>query len=319
MVRAIVSLMCSLGGAAGLALVGRSTAVARAAPARRAAAPFAQMGAGSPCVIKVVGVGGGGGNAVNRMIQFGQAQTGAVEYWALNTDIQALDASLSPNRLGLGAGTSRGLGAGGKPDMGAASAKESYDQISQMVSGSDMVFVVAGMGGGTGSGAAPIVAEAAKAAGALTVAVVTKPFAFEGQRRMRQAEEAIAKLRQHVDAMIVVSNDRLLDLVEEGTPLQEAFCVADDILRQGVRAPSSPPSTALTPALPRPPPRGQRLRHETELCAPRQPLPEPERASPRRELSVPLRRPRPSRATALATAALAKAALATAALATAAL
>ena len=224
-------LLCLLGSAAGLALVQRA-ALSPVPSARRAPAPLAQEGVASPCVIKVVGVGGGGGNAVNRMIQFGQAQTGAVEYWALNTDIQALDASLSPNRLGLGAGTSRGLGAGGSPDTGAASAKESYEQISQMVAGSDMVFVVAGMGGGTGSGGAPIVAEAAKSAGALTVAVVTKPFSFEGQRRMRQAEEAIAKLKQHVDAMIVVSNDRLLDLVEEGTPLQEAFCVADDILRQ---------------------------------------------------------------------------------------
>lgn len=185
-------------------------------------------------MIKVVGVGGGGGNAVNRMIQFGQADNDSVEYWTINTDIQALDASLSPNRLGLGAGTSRGLGAGGSPDTGMAAAEESYEQISQMVSGSDMVFVVAGMGGGTGSGAAPVVAEAARAAGALTVGVVTKPFSFEGQRRMKQAGGAIDRLAQHVDAMIVVSNDRLLDLVEEGTPLQEAFCVADDILRQGV-------------------------------------------------------------------------------------
>jgi cell division protein FtsZ len=188
----------------------------------------------SPCVIKVVGVGGGGGNAINRMIQFGQADKDAVEYWAINTDIQALDASLSPNRLGLGAGTSRGLGAGGNPEMGGASAEESYEQISQMVSDSDMVFVVAGMGGGTGTGAAPVVAQAARAAGCLTVGVVTKPFMFEGQRRMRQAEAGIAKLKQQVDAIIVVSNDKLLDLVEEGTPLQEAFCVADDILRQGV-------------------------------------------------------------------------------------
>jgi hypothetical protein len=114
------------------------------------------------CVIKVVGVGGGGGNAVNRMIQFGQDTTKAVEFWAINTDIQAIDASLAPNRLGLGAGTSRGLGAGGNPELGRAAAEESYDQISQMVAGSDMVFVVAGMGGGTGSGAAPVVAEAAK-------------------------------------------------------------------------------------------------------------------------------------------------------------
>jgi len=220
-------LLCLVGGAAGLSFVQRATVLPLPA-GRRAGAVVAQQQdpMASPCVIKVVGVGGGGGNAVNRMIQFGQAQTGAVEYWALNTDIQALDASLSPNRLGLGAGTSRGLGAGGSPDTGAASAKESYDQISQMVSGSDMVFVVAGMGGGTGSGGAPIVAEAAKAAGALTVAVVTKPFSFEGQRRMRQAEESIAKLKQHVDAMIVVSNDRLLDLVEEGTPLQVRLLTA---------------------------------------------------------------------------------------------
>ena len=152
----------------------------------------------SPCVIKVVGVGGGGGNAINRMIQFGQADKEAVEYWAINTDIQALDASLSPNRLGLGAGTSRGLGAGGNPEMGGASAEESYDQITQMVSDSDMVFVVAGMGGGTGTGAAPVVAQAARAAGCLTVGVVTKPFMFEGQRRMRQAEAGIAKLKQQV-------------------------------------------------------------------------------------------------------------------------
>merc|ERR1719424_1062866 len=144
--------------------------------------------ANGPCVIKVIGVGGGGGNAVNRMIQFGQDTTQAVEFWSINTDIQAIDASLAPNRLGLGADTSRGLGAGGSPDTGREAAEESYDQISQMVSGSDMVFVVAGMGGGTGSGAAPVVAQAARAAGCLTVGVVTKPFMFEGQRRMRQAE-----------------------------------------------------------------------------------------------------------------------------------
>lgn len=188
----------------------------------------------SPCAIKVVGVGGGGGNAVNRMIQFGQADNDAVEYWTINTDIQALDASLSPNRLGIGAGTSRGMGAGGRPEMGRAAAEESKDQLGQMVGGADMVFVVAGMGGGTGSGAAPVVAEAAKKLGCLTVAVVTKPFSFEGQKRMKQANAAIEALARHVDAMIVVSNDRLLDLVDDGTPLQEAFCVADDILRQGV-------------------------------------------------------------------------------------
>jgi hypothetical protein len=142
-----------------------------------------------PAVLwQVIGVGGGGGNAVNRMIQFGQDTTGAVEFWAINTDIQAIDASLAPNRLGLGAGTSRGLGAGGSPDTGKAAAEESYEQIAQMVGGSDLVFVVAGMGGGTGSGAAPVVAEAAKKAGCLTVGVVTKPFTFEGMRRMRQAD-----------------------------------------------------------------------------------------------------------------------------------
>jgi len=202
--------------------------------ANRASPLQMQASKSSPCVIKVIGVGGGGGNAVNRMIQFGAAQQDAVEYWAINTDIQALDASLAPNRLGLGAGTSRGLGAGGSPDTGSAAAEESFDQITQMVAGSDMVFVVAGMGGGTGSGGAPVVAEAAKQAGCLTVGVVTKPFSFEGKRRMTQAGAAIERLAQHVDAMIVVSNDRLLELVEEGTPLQEAFCVADDILRQGV-------------------------------------------------------------------------------------
>jgi cell division protein FtsZ len=203
---------------------------ARQAPARSSAV---ELNAGG-CMIKVIGVGGGGGNAVNRMIQFGQDTSDSVEFWSINTDIQALDASLAPNRLGLGASTSRGLGAGGSPDTGQLAAEESYEQISQMVSGSDMVFVVAGMGGGTGSGAAPVVAEVAKASGCLTVGVVTKPFSFEGMRRTRQADKAIERLKANVDAMIVVSNDRLLDIVEEGTPLQEAFCVADDILRQGV-------------------------------------------------------------------------------------
>ena len=226
-----VLLLTCLLGAATTYQVGVAGAARPKFSARRASPAVAVA---SPCVIKVVGVGGGGGNAVNRMIQFGQGDLDAVEYWTINTDIQALDASLSPNRLGLGAATSRGLGAGGSPAMGRASAEESFDQISQMVGGSDMVFVVSGMGGGTGSGASAVVAEAAKQSGALTVGVVTKPFSFEGMRRTRQADEAIGELAEHVDAMIVVSNDRLLDLVEEGTPLQEAFCVADDILRQGV-------------------------------------------------------------------------------------
>ena len=224
---------------------GRRSSVGRAAAAQQ---QLVMQGAASPCVIKVVGVGGGGGNAVNRMIQFGATDSTAVEYWAINTDIQALDASLSPNRLGLGAGTSRGLGAGGSPDMGQASAEESYDQISQMVSDSDMVFVVAGMGGGTGTGAAPVVAAAAKAAGCLTVGVVTKPFLFEGQRRMRQAETGIRELQRHVDAIIVVSNDKLLDLVEEGTPLQ-ARCVAPPL-----PPPLPPPTPPPPPPPPHPPP-----------------------------------------------------------------
>ena len=242
----------------------RAGALGAVRPAARASGARMQQSSLAPCVIKVVGVGGGGGNAINRMIQFGQDTAQAVEFWSINTDIQALDASLAPNRLGLGAGTSRGLGAGGSPDTGKLAAEESYEQIGQMVAGSDMVFVVAGMGGGTGSGAGPVVAEAAKAAGCLTVGVVTKPFTFEGQRRMRQAEGAIERLKAHVDAMIVVSNDRLLDIVEEGTPLQEAFCVADDILRQvsrpdGARAwrligwGSEPHETEALPSLLSPP------------------------------------------------------------------
>ena len=207
---------------------------ATSARSPRAATVLQAKAEAPPCTIKVIGVGGSGGNAVNRMIQFGTETAQTVEFWSINTDIQALDASLAPNRLGLGAGTSRGLGAGGNPDKGRESAEESYEQITQMVKGSDMVFVVAGMGGGTGSGAAPVVAQAAKQQGCLTIGVVTNPFSFEGKRRTNQAEAAIERLKTHVDAMIIVSNDRLLDIVEEGTPLQEAFCVADDILRQGV-------------------------------------------------------------------------------------
>jgi cell division protein FtsZ len=185
----------------------------------------------TPCVIKVVGVGGGGGNAVNRMVQTGIE---GVEFWSLNTDAQALSRNLAPGKLAIGQDVTRGLGAGGNPAVGRKAAEESSEDIRQVVQGGDMVFVTAGMGGGTGSGAAPIVAEAAREQGSLTVGVVTKPFGFEGRKRMSQANEAIADLRERVDTLIVVSNDKLLQIVPENTPLQEAFLVADDILRQGV-------------------------------------------------------------------------------------
>lgn len=188
---------------------------------------------GSPCQIKVVGVGGGGGNAVNRIVE-SQQTVGGVEMWAINTDMQALGRNRAPMKLSIGQTTSRGLGAGGNPSVGALAADESRDEIKEMVSGADMVFVTAGMGGGTGSGAAPIVAECAKESGALTVGIVTKPFGFEGRKRMQQAREAILEMRDKVDTLIVVSNDKLLQIVPENTPLEDAFLVADDVLRQGV-------------------------------------------------------------------------------------
>jgi cell division protein FtsZ len=184
----------------------------------------------SPCIIKVIGVGGGGGNAVNRMVGCVEG----VEFWSINTDAQALSRSLAPNTCNIGAKLTRGLGAGGNPEIGRKAAEESRDLIGEAVSAGDLVFVTAGMGGGTGSGAAPVVAEVAKEMGCLTVGVVTKPFAFEGRRRMQQANDAIANLRDRVDTLIVVSNDKLLQIVPDNTPLQDAFSVADDILRQGV-------------------------------------------------------------------------------------
>lgn len=190
-------------------------------------------GSGSPCRIKVIGVGGGGGNAVNRMVETSSVISG-VELWAVNTDAQALSRSLAPRRLNIGLTTSRGLGAGGSPDVGQRAAEESREDITGMVKDADLVFVTAGMGGGTGSGAAPIVAECAKQAGALTVGVVTKPFGFEGRKRMQQARAAIMEMKNKVDTLIVVSNDKLLQIVPENTPLTDAFLVADDILRQGV-------------------------------------------------------------------------------------
>ena len=184
----------------------------------------------TPCTIKVIGVGGGGGNAINRMVGCVEG----VEFWSINTDAQALSRSLSPNTCNIGAKLTRGLGAGGNPEIGRKAAEESRDLVGEAVAGGDLVFVTAGMGGGTGSGAAPVVAEVAKEMGCLTVGVVTKPFAFEGRRRMQQANDAIINLREKVDTLIVVSNDKLLQIVPENTPLQDAFSVADDILRQGV-------------------------------------------------------------------------------------
>ncbi|KAH7685671.1 Tubulin GTPase protein [Dioscorea alata] len=184
--------------------------------------------------IKVIGVGGGGSNAVNRMIE---SSMKGVEFWIVNTDVQAM--RMSPvypeNRLQIGQELTRGLGAGGNPDIGMNAANESKESIQEAVSGADMVFVTAGMGGGTGTGGAPIIAGIAKSMGILTVGIVTTPFSFEGRRRAVQAQEGIAALRSNVDTLIVIPNDKLLTAVSLNTPVTEAFNLADDILRQGVR------------------------------------------------------------------------------------
>ena len=181
--------------------------------------------------IKVVGVGGAGGNAVNRMIDAG---VDGIEFVSVNTDAQALMGSKAPMYVRIGDKLTKGLGAGGRPEIGERAAEESADTIGEMVRGADMVFITAGMGGGTGTGAAPVVAKHARAAGALTVGVVTKPFDFEGTRRRRAAEEGIARLRETVDALIVIPNQRLLDMVDAKTSIEEAFGLADDVLRQGI-------------------------------------------------------------------------------------
>ena len=182
--------------------------------------------------IKVLGIGGGGSNAVNRMIAEGVA---GVHFIAMNTDSQALSQSAAPMKLQLGEGLTRGLGAGGDPEKGKAAAHESEEAIKAELEGCDMVFITAGMGGGTGTGAAPIVAEMAKSMGILTVGVVTKPFLFEGPRRKRLAEEGAARLKEHVDTLITVPNDRLIGFVDKRTTMQQAFSAADDVLRQGVQ------------------------------------------------------------------------------------
>jgi len=181
--------------------------------------------------IEVIGVGGGGSNAVNRMIA---SDLQGVGYRVLNTDAQALLQSSAKQRVQLGQKLTRGLGAGGNPAIGQKAAEESRADLAQTLQGADLVFIAAGMGGGTGTGAAPVVAEVAKECGALTVGIVTKPFGFEGRRRMRQAEEGIARLSEHVDTLIVIPNDRLREAIA-GAPLQDAFRAADDVLRMGVK------------------------------------------------------------------------------------
>lgn len=182
--------------------------------------------------IKVIGVGGGGSNAVNRMMDVGVA---GVEFFVLNTDAQALRASRVPNKVALGSRITHGLGAGSDPEIGRQAALEDTDRMIEILDGADMVFVAAGLGGGTGTGAAPVVAALAKEMGALTVAVVTRPFAFEGPRRMKQAERGLAELHATVDTVISIPNDRLVELTAKETSFYEAFRLADDVLRQGVQ------------------------------------------------------------------------------------
>ncbi len=183
-------------------------------------------------VIKVVGVGGGGTNAVNRMVESGLT---GVEFIAVNTDAQALLDTDADVKIHIGSKATRGLGAGADPEVGLAAAQESRDELKEALKGADMIFVTAGEGGGTGTGAAPVVAELGRELEALTVGVVTKPFAFEGRRRAEQAEVGILNLRERVDTLIVIENDRLLQVVEKTTPILESFRMADDILRQGVQ------------------------------------------------------------------------------------
>ena len=186
----------------------------------------------SPAKIKVIGVGGGGGNAVNRMIKNGLS---GVEFWLMNTDLQVLQYSTCKNKIQLGAKLTNGLGAGGEPQVGEKAAEEAQQEITQAIEGADMVFVTAGMGGGTGTGAAPIVAKIAKDLGILTIGVVTKPFFFEGKRRQNQAQQGLEKLRESVDALIVIPKDKLLDVVDRRVSLQESFIVVDEVLLRGVQ------------------------------------------------------------------------------------
>ncbi|WP_379967053.1 cell division protein FtsZ [Ectobacillus sp. sgz5001026] len=182
--------------------------------------------------IRVIGVGGGGNNAVNRMIEHGVQ---GVDFIAVNTDSQALNLSKAETKMQIGGKLTRGLGAGANPEVGKKAAEETKEQIQEALRGADMVFVTAGMGGGTGTGAAPVIAQVAKELGALTVGVVTRPFTFEGRKRATQAQSGIAALKENVDTLIVIPNDRLLEIVDKNTPMLEAFREADNVLRQGVQ------------------------------------------------------------------------------------
>ena len=186
----------------------------------------------NPTCIKVVGVGGGGGNAVNRMMN---AKLAGVEFWLMNTDLQVLSCSSIQNKIQLGATTTKGLGAGGDPSTGEKAAIENKDDIMKALEGADMVFVTAGMGGGTGTGAAPVVAQIAKDLGILTIAFVTKPFSWEGKKRMAQAEAGIEKLKKYVDAILIVPNDKLLQVVERQIGINKAFCITDEVLYRGIQ------------------------------------------------------------------------------------
>ncbi len=182
--------------------------------------------------IKVIGVGGGGCNAVNRMIEAGLS---GVEFFAVNSDVQALRNTLTENTIQIGTNLTRGLGAGANPTVAREAAEDSREDLAMVIEGADLVFITAGMGGGTGTGAGPVIADIARETGALTIAVVTKPFAFEGRKRMQVAENGIAELEQKVDTLITIPNERILQVIEKRTPLNEAFSYADDVLRQGIQ------------------------------------------------------------------------------------
>ena len=191
-----------------------------------------EMGTDQLAVIKVIGVGGGGNNAVNRMIEHGVQ---GVDFIAVNTDAQALNLSKAEYKLQIGGKLTRGLGAGANPEVGKKAAEESREQLEEVLKGADMVFVTAGMGGGTGTGAAPVIASIARELGALTVGVVTRPFTFEGRKRQTQAIGGISAMKEAVDTLIVIPNDKLLQIVDKSTPMLEAFREADNVLRQGVQ------------------------------------------------------------------------------------
>lgn len=194
---------------------------------------FDDQGMNSVVQIKVIGVGGGGGNAVNRMVATGIT---SVEFISVNTDLQALQRSRATHKIQIGDKITRGKGAGSDPTKGQRAAEESREDIEAALKGTDMCFITAGMGGGTGTGAAPVIAEIAKELGILTIGIVTKPFAFEGRRRMEQAEQGIAALREHVDSLVVIPNERLKKVSDQKITLVNAFSIADDVLRQGVQS-----------------------------------------------------------------------------------